>query len=172
MNFVVHLSGVLRIQTDQFGIFGGKQTGRLASVSNGRPVLEFDAALRSLVWFLKTVYSPMISEIHAKSILRKQKKVESWFVSRYGMNLYRGCTHNCAYCDGRAEKYNVDGEFGKDIAVKSNALEVLRRELDPSRKRKPMPRGFMFVGGGVCDSYQPAEATYHLTRQKIGRAHV
>ncbi len=109
----------------------------------------------------------MISEIHAKSILRKQKKVESWFVSRYGMNLYRGCTHNCAYCDGRAETYNVEGEFGKDVAVKVNAIDLLRRELDPSRKRKPMPRGFMFVGGGVCDSYQPVESRYKLTRQTL-----
>ncbi len=63
-----------------------------------------------------------IEEINAKSILRKQKKVESWFVSRYGMNLYRGCTHNCVYCDGRAEKYQVEGNFGTDIGVKVNSI--------------------------------------------------
>lgn len=108
-----------------------------------------------------------VREITAKSILRKQKTVDSWFVSRYGMNLYRGCTHNCAYCDGRAEKYQVDGEFGRDVAVKVNAIDILRRELDPARKRKPFPRGFVMVGGGVCDSYQPAEATYRLTRQAL-----
>jgi DNA repair photolyase len=108
-----------------------------------------------------------ISEITAKSILRKQKKVESWFVSRYGMNLYRGCSHNCAYCDGRAEKYQVDGEFGKDVAVKVNAIDVLKRELDPARKRKPMKDGFIFVGGGVCDSYEPIELKYQLTRQAL-----
>ena len=44
-----------------------------------------------------------IKEIKAKSILRKHKKIDSWFLSHYGMNLYRGCTHNCVYCDGRAE---------------------------------------------------------------------
>jgi DNA repair photolyase len=108
-----------------------------------------------------------ISEIQAKSILRKQKKVESWFVSRYGMNLYRGCTHNCSYCDGRAEKYQVTGEFGSEIAVKTNAIEILERELDPARKRKPMKPGFIFVGGGVCDSYQPAEGKYKLTRRAL-----
>ena len=43
--------------------------------------------------------------------------------------------HNCVYCDGRAEGYYVEGEFGCDVAVKINALEVLRRELDPKRKR-------------------------------------
>ena len=108
-----------------------------------------------------------VIEITAKSILRKQKKVESWFVSRYGMNLYRGCSHNCAYCDGRAEKYQVDGKFGNDVAVKVNALDILKRELDPARKRKPMKRGFIFVGGGVCDSYEPVELKYQLTRQAL-----
>ena len=61
-----------------------------------------------------------IKEINAKSILRKHKRIDSWFVSRYGMNLYRGCAHNCIYCDGRAEKYNVDGIFGKNVVVKTN----------------------------------------------------
>jgi hypothetical protein len=48
-----------------------------------------------------------VREIEAKSILLKRKYIDSWFVSRYGMNLYRGCQHNCAYCDGRAEGYLV-----------------------------------------------------------------
>ena len=72
-----------------------------------------------------------IKEIEAKTILRKYKKIDSWFVSRYGMNLYRGCSHNCVYCDGRAEKYQVEGEFGKNVVVKTNAVDILRLELDP-----------------------------------------
>ncbi|HEC95623.1 MAG TPA: hypothetical protein ENI50_01200, partial [Euryarchaeota archaeon] len=79
-----------------------------------------------------------IKEIEAKSILRKHKKIDSWFISHYGMNLYRGCAHNCVYCDGRSEKYNVDGEFGEDVTVKVNAIELLRRELKPKRKRTPL----------------------------------
>ena len=67
----------------------------------------------------------MINEVKAKSLLRKHKRVDSWFVARYGMNLYRGCLHNCAYCDGRSEDYYVEGEFGKDIEVKINAPELL-----------------------------------------------
>ena len=90
-----------------------------------------------------------VNEIRAKSILRKHRKIDSWFVSRYGMNLYRGCQHDCAYCDGRSEKYYVEGEFGTDVSVKTNAAEILRRELDPSRKRKPLKKGFVFIGGGV-----------------------
>jgi DNA repair photolyase len=108
-----------------------------------------------------------IKEIEAKSILRKHKKIDSWFLSRYNMNLYRGCTHNCVYCDGRAEGYYVEGEFGSDVVVKINALEVLRRELDPKRKRTPFKRGYVMVGGGVGDSYQPIEEKYELTRKTL-----
>jgi DNA repair photolyase len=104
-----------------------------------------------------------IWEIEAKSILHKYKKIDSWFVSRYGMNLYRGCTHNCVYCDGRAEGYYVDGEFGGDVTVKVNATEILRRELDPKRKRIPFKRSFVMIGGGVGDSYQPIEEKYQLS---------
>jgi DNA repair photolyase len=93
-----------------------------------------------------------IKELEAKSILRKHKKIDSWFLSNYGMNLYRGCLHNCVYCDGRAEGYYVEGQFGSDVAVKVNALEILRRELDPKRKRSPFKRGYVMVGGGVGDS--------------------
>ncbi|MGB3341222.1 MAG: radical SAM protein [bacterium] len=109
-----------------------------------------------------------IRENIAKSILRKHKKIDSWFISRYGMNLYRGCTHNCAYCDGRAEGYYVDGEFGNEVTVKVNAPEILKRELDPKRKRKPLKQGFILVGGGVGDSYQPIEEEYELTRKALG----
>jgi DNA repair photolyase len=108
-----------------------------------------------------------IKEIEARSILRKHKKIDSWFLSRYGMNLYRGCTHNCIYCDGRAEGYYVEGEFGSDVAVKINALEVLHRELDPKRKHTPFKQGYIMVGGGVGDSYQPVEEKYKLTRKTL-----
>jgi len=109
----------------------------------------------------------VVHEIVAKSILRKHQKIDSWFLSHYNMNLYRGCQHNCVYCDGRAEGYYVEGEFGCDVAVKTNALEVLRRELDPKRKRTPFKRSYLLVGGGVGDSYQPVEKKYELTRQTL-----
>ena len=65
-----------------------------------------------------------IKEINAKTLLRKQRKIDSWFVSHYGMNLYRGCMHNCSYCDGHAEKYQVQVNFEQEIFVKTNAVEV------------------------------------------------
>ncbi|MDH7517219.1 MAG: radical SAM protein [Candidatus Thermoplasmatota archaeon] len=108
-----------------------------------------------------------IKEVKAKSILRTQNKIESWFLSYYGMNLYRGCSHNCVYCDGRSEKYRVDGEFGEDVAVKINAVDVLRRELNFKRKHGSSKKGYILVGGGVGDSYQPAENKYRLTRKAL-----
>lgn len=107
----------------------------------------------------------MVAEIQAKSLLRKGKRIDSWFVSRYGMNLYRGCPHACAYCDGRAERYRVEGDFGRDVAIKTNAPEVLARELDPRRKRKPMKRAYIFLGGGVGDSYARPELEHRVARR-------
>ncbi len=137
-------------------------------------------------------------EIEAKSVLRRFKKIDSWFVASAGMNLYRGCGHDCAYCDGRAEKYRVEGEFAREVSAKVNALEVLAGELGrkseeaPStpelwpeiplpggpaardsaggarrglpRRRGNPPSGFILVGGGVGDSYQPLEEEYRLSR--------
>jgi len=87
------------------------------------------------------------------------------------MNIFRGCGHNCIYCDGRAEKYNVGGEFGVDISVKTNACELLEKEIDPARHRKPLDRGFFFFGGGVGDAYQPAEEKYSLARRILQIIH-
>jgi DNA repair photolyase len=108
-----------------------------------------------------------VKEIKAKTILRKHKRIDSWFISQYGMNFYRGCNHNCVYCDGRSEGYYVEGEFGSDVWVKVNAIELLRKELNPSRKRKPPNRCFIMLGGGVGDSYQPIEEKYKLSRKAL-----
>jgi len=109
----------------------------------------------------------VIQEVKAKSILLKHGKIDSWFISRYGMNLYRGCTHSCVYCDGRSERYRVDGVFGENLVVKTNAVEILRRELKPIGRRVKLKPSFIMLGGGVGDSYQPAEAEYQLTRRVL-----
>lgn len=98
-------------------------------------------------------------EVAAKSLLRRSVMVDPFFLGRFGSNLYRGCEHGCLYCDGRAERYYVSGTFDRDIEVKSNALALAEREL--ALMREP---GFLFIGGGVCDAYQPAEARYALAR--------
>lgn len=81
------------------------------------------------------------------------------------MNPYRGCTHNCAYCDGRDSKYNVEGDFGKDVHVKTNAVQLLEKELSPKGKRRSLKKTFILPGGGVGDLYQPADEKYQLGRK-------
>jgi DNA repair photolyase len=113
-----------------------------------------------------------LREVRAKSLLRKTARIDSWFLAGCGMNLYRGCAHDCAYCDGRAEKYAVQGAFGAEVEVKLNAVELLRRELDPARaaragRARASPAGFVLLGGGVGDSYQPAERRYRLARAAL-----
>jgi DNA repair photolyase len=88
-----------------------------------------------------------VNETHAKSILRVHRKVDSWFISRYGLNLYRGCAHACAYCDGRSETYQAPEDFDNNIEVKVNALEVLEREFERLVKRK--------ASGARADGSQP-----------------
>jgi len=109
----------------------------------------------------------MIQEIEAKSILRRHRRIDSWFVSSCGLNLYRGCAHDCVYCDGRDEKYRVDGTFNRDISVKINAIDILKKELDPAKRRKPFGGGFMVICGGVSDAYQPCEKSYLLCRRTL-----
>lgn len=109
----------------------------------------------------------MLQKIKAKSILTKQKKIDSWFLSGYTMNIYRGCSHQCSYCDGRAEQYRVGGDFGSDIVAKINAPELLVQALNPKRKRTAFQNGFIMIGGGVGDAYQPIEAELELTKQTL-----
>jgi DNA repair photolyase len=106
-------------------------------------------------------------EINAKTLIRIYKRVDSWFLSKAAMNLYRGCQHNCTYCDGRSEKYQVKGVFGEDVAVKTNAIEILQKELKKPRIHKLLQQGYLMVGGGVGDSYQPIEGSYQLTRKTL-----
>jgi DNA repair photolyase len=108
-----------------------------------------------------------LKEINAKSILRKYKRVDSWFISCYAMNLYRGCLHNCVYCDGRNKKYQITGDFGKDIIVKINAIELMQKELSQYIHKKQLKPCYLMLGGGVGDSYQPIEEKYKLTRKAL-----
>jgi len=46
-----------------------------------------------------------------------------------GMNIYRGCTHGCIYCDSRSRCYQMNHDF-EDIEVKRNAAELLEQNRD------------------------------------------
>ena len=75
-----------------------------------------------------------------------------------GMNIYRGCTHGCIYCDSRSKCYGFTHQF-EDIEVKKNAPELLERALKSKRKR------CMIGTGSMCDPYMHIEDKLKLTRQ-------
>lgn len=79
--------------------------------------------------------------------------------SKNGMNLYRGCTHGCIYCDSRSECYNMSHDF-EDIEVKQNFLELLKRELI----RRPKA---MIGTGAMTDPYIPIEKDLKHVRRSL-----
>lgn len=74
------------------------------------------------------------------------------------MNLYRGCTHGCIYCDSRSSCYQMSHDF-EDIAVKGNAPMLLEEAL---RKKR---RLCMIGTGSMCDPYLHLEEQLRLTRR-------
>ena len=86
-------------------------------------------------------------------------KAKGIFTSDYGINLYRGCTHGCIYCDSRSEIYGMNHKF-EDIQVKENAVELLKKELV---KRKPS----MIGTGAMTDPYIPLEKRLGFVRKTL-----
>lgn len=78
--------------------------------------------------------------------------------SQNGMNLYRGCTHGCIYCDSLSACYQFTHAF-EDIEVKQNALALLERALRSKRKK------CMIGTGAMCDPYMHCEEELQLTRK-------
>ncbi|WP_313163596.1 radical SAM protein [Sedimentibacter sp.] len=75
-----------------------------------------------------------------------------------GMNLYRGCSHGCIYCDSRSSCYQINHVF-EDIEVKRNAPLILEEQL--RRKRNPC----MISTGAMTDPYVHIEEELQFTRQ-------
>jgi DNA repair photolyase len=101
-------------------------------------------------------------EIQAKSILNRVRGMAfEWSISPY-----RGCTHACTYCYARATHpylgYDNGPDFEHEIVIKTNAVDLLRYEI-----QHPRMRGETIVTGTVSDPYQPSEATYKLTRDSL-----
>ena len=84
-------------------------------------------------------------------------EAKSILSNKNGMNLYRGCTHGCIYCDSRSRCYGFTHDF-EDIEVKRNAPELLEKAL--RSKRKPC----MIGTGAMCDPYMHCENKLMLTR--------
>ena len=77
---------------------------------------------------------------------------------RYGMNVYRGCTHGCIYCDSRSRCYQFTHPF-EDIEVKRNAPELLEQALKTKRRKA------MIGTGSMSDPYMHCEEELGLTRK-------
>ncbi len=102
----------------------------------------------------------MVKEIEVKKALRKGVVSDPMFGALYSVSPYGGCEHGCVYCDGRAEKYFVEGDFEKDLVARMNVPELLQHELETARERAPIG-----LGSGITDVYQPIEKEYQLTRK-------
>jgi DNA repair photolyase len=101
----------------------------------------------------------MIREIQAKVLLAYVHQPEPWFGLKYNMNIYRGCQHQCIYCDSRSECYQI--ENFNDVLVKVNAIDLLRKELPRKRVKGTIGTGSM------SDPYLPLEAQRNLTGQAL-----
>ncbi len=96
--------------------------------------------------------------IEAKTILTKVKGSKSWYGIDYNMNLYKGCSHGCIYCDSRSNCYQIKNF--NIVRGKLNAISTLEREL--SRKEKGV------IGmGSMSDPYNPQEKKYEITRDVL-----
>ena len=102
----------------------------------------------------------MIKEITAKTLLSSARQPDPWFGIKYTMNLYRGCQHQCIYCDSRSECYGIE-DFSHDVLVKTNALDLLRDELPRKRVKGTVGTGSM------NDPYMPLERTVNLTGRAL-----
>ncbi|OQB59660.1 MAG: Radical SAM superfamily protein [Bacteroidetes bacterium ADurb.Bin141] len=94
--------------------------------------------------------------ITAKTIISGYSENNSWFGNNYNMNIYKGCSHGCIYCDSRSECYRIDN-FSR-VRAKENALALIERELKSKRKKGVVGTGAM------SDPYNPYEEEYKLTR--------
>lgn len=80
-----------------------------------------------------------------------------------GMNLYRGCSHGCIYCDSRSKCYHMEHDF-EDIEIKANAIELLEDAL--KRKRTKC----MLGTGSMTDPYIPLESEIGNVRKALSLA--
>jgi len=103
-----------------------------------------------------------INEREVKRALKRNSFPEPFLLHRYTLSPYQGCTHACSYCDGRAEKYYVEGIFDKDIVVRTNLPELLNSER--SLLREP---SFISIGSGTTDAYLEAEDRCRISRKLL-----
>ena len=100
-----------------------------------------------------------MNTIPAKNMLTRTKN-NFWFGTDYNMNIYRGCSHGCIYCDSRSDCYGI--EAFDQVRAKESALSILEDNL----RRKTL-KGVVGTGA-MSDPYNPLEKQHQLTRQALG----
>lgn len=104
--------------------------------------------------------------IEAKTGVSRAGLPDAFFASFYKVTApYRGCAHGCRYCDGRAERYYVEGEFDRDIVARTNLPDLVARDVAEGACSREY--GAAGIGSGVTDVYQPIEREMRLTRRTI-----
>ena len=94
----------------------------------------------------------------ASKLLKPADLPDSFARSLYKVAPFRGCAHGCRYCDGRAERYYVEGDFERDVEIRRAIPDRLAGELPLVREA-----GMIAFGSGVTDPYQPLEAVERLS---------
>jgi len=127
-----------------------------------------DGALPGLerIGFVRSVRTPQFDgitfhEVLCKSALNKIPNTSTFLPFHYTVNGYRGCSHACRYCFARPTHEYLDLDCGNDfdtqVVVKTNVVDVLRRELS----RRSWRRETVALGTNT-DPYQRAEGRYAL----------
>ena len=97
--------------------------------------------------------------IPAKTMISPYMRSNEWFGTNYNMNIYKGCSHGCIYCDSRSSCYRI--ENFDEVRAKENALQMIRDEL-----RRKVKKGVVGTGA-MSDPYNPFEKELKLTRNAL-----
>lgn len=105
----------------------------------------------------------MVNKITVKTILNNSKKRDDWFLGRYTLNTYAGCSMACIYCYTRGSKYG--GDHGSVVSAKLNAVPVLKKQLKNCIRRNERD---IILLGSAADPYPTVEKDLNLTREVLG----
>jgi DNA repair photolyase len=100
-----------------------------------------------------------MENIKAKTLLSVFHENTQWFGHHYNLNIYKGCSHGCIYCDSRRDCYRI--ENFDEVKAKENALLILEKELKSKRRKG------VIGSGAMSDPYNPQERIHELTRQSL-----
>ncbi len=102
----------------------------------------------------------MVRMIPAKTILQKSRYEPSeWFGIDYVMNLYRGCTHGCIYCDSRSNCYGIKDFTEVQVTEGTDVL--------PAKSLHAKKSSGIISTGIIADCYNPYEEEFGVTRRAL-----